>query len=442
MEKIDDRDSSIVFSEPLLGRDWSDWGGSQEYQNTTSLTRTMGANAKITFYGTSIAVYGTISTDSIDSGTTSDYSIDGGSETTYTTSPTKQTQYQVKFFESSTLNPGRHTLEVINKTPRGWFWLDYFLVANSTTVSSSTTSSSTSIGLSSITSSSPISTRSPSTTTVVFTPAFTSSTDADTPVTDSSSPSHHKGPNAGVIVGSVFGGLFGLVFLLALIWIVRRKLADRYADQAAAIPTDAAIPSPTSKGFAPAHQSYGSRTIAGYEIPVSPTVMAQVHHQREQSSKQQQQLQHSRYGSNVSTSNVYPFSPAAGLAQQAYHPNAAHTGQRGQVPVSPYIASAPQYHPQPHGRQHSMALPPRVNTPLSSHSYSNSTGGGVGAAYSPRHSGQGANPGVYGPNNGTNATEQVRGRYGGQGVIDSAPSDNSLSTAYPGPPPGLSDPRT
>lgn len=50
-KRIDDQDSSIVYSKPLLGHDWTTHGGAKEYMSTTSLTRTKGASAKITFSG-------------------------------------------------------------------------------------------------------------------------------------------------------------------------------------------------------------------------------------------------------------------------------------------------------------------------------------------------------------------------------------------------------
>jgi hypothetical protein len=53
MEKIDDRDNSVVYSQPLLGSDWSNWGDPNDYQGTASLTRTEGANAQVTFNGES-----------------------------------------------------------------------------------------------------------------------------------------------------------------------------------------------------------------------------------------------------------------------------------------------------------------------------------------------------------------------------------------------------
>ncbi|KAJ3575816.1 hypothetical protein NP233_g851 [Leucocoprinus birnbaumii] len=385
----------------------------------------MGASAKIAFYGTSITVYGTVSANNVDDGTKSAYSIDGGIGSTYTTSPTKSTQYQVKFFQSPTLSPGRHTLEITNESPGGWFWLDYVLVANSTapsssSVSSSSAATSTSTASVSLTSSTPTFTP-PSTVTVAYTPSFTPSTDADEAAADTNV-HHHKGPNAGPIVGAVFGTMFGLVLLGVLIWFVRRKMEDRYANEAAAIPDEAAILPPTSKAAQGLSKSPGSRPNSGYDIPISPSTMVQVHHQHQAS--YHQQSQHSRYGSNVSASGVYPFSPAGGNAQQAYHSNPTSAGQR----APPFMGNPQQgYHqPQPHGRQNSLGLPPRVPRPLSSHNYSNSTGG-VSLGYNPYQHGQ-ANLGVHGPQGPLSASAS---EYN-QGVSGSRPSSPLV---YPGVPP-------
>jgi hypothetical protein len=55
--------------------------------------------------------------------------------------------------------------------------------------------------------------------------------------------SDHYDPPAGVVLGAIFGTILGIALLGTILWLIRRKLADRYADQAAIIPTFAANPS-------------------------------------------------------------------------------------------------------------------------------------------------------------------------------------------------------
>ncbi|KAF9453189.1 hypothetical protein P691DRAFT_720378, partial [Macrolepiota fuliginosa MF-IS2] len=143
MTRIDDRDSSVVYSRPTLGYHWASFGGPDEYLSTTSLTRTKGANAKITFSGSSIAVYGTVSGMGVDSeGTTSQYIIDASPPVSYTSKPAKDAQHSVKFFQSAQLTPGKHTLEIVNESEGGWLWLDFFAVTSAAGASSAVSANS------------------------------------------------------------------------------------------------------------------------------------------------------------------------------------------------------------------------------------------------------------------------------------------------------------
>ncbi|KXN82835.1 hypothetical protein AN958_02109 [Leucoagaricus sp. SymC.cos] len=409
-QRIDDRDSSVSYSKPILGSEWSKFGGPKEYMGTASLTRTKGANAKITFSGTSIAVYDTVLATSVDFGTTSQSRADGNVGTEYTTNPTTEAQYGVEFFQSSSLSPSQYTLEAVNEPRNGWFWLDYFIVAGPDSTTASMTSASTSASSTLSATSTPSTPSSHSATSSCFTistplaptgvvddASKTTPTSTPSSLTDSNT-SRSSGPPAGVIVGAIFGGMFGLVLLLTLIWLVHRKLANRYADAASAIPMDAPIPSPSSKvaqGLASTHKPQDSRVVSSYEIPSTPGAMAQMH-------------QHTRYGSSTSNPNVYPFSPAV---QHTYHQNVV--GQRGPAP-SPYM-EVQQHNQQQHGHP-----PSKTST-------------GVNSGYSPHLQSVGAN-------------EQTGYGYGGQAGVSSyhgsCGSDASLPSLYPGLPPGLSGPRT
>ncbi|XP_006462480.1 hypothetical protein AGABI2DRAFT_193616 [Agaricus bisporus var. bisporus H97] len=321
--RIDDQDKSIDYSQPLLGvgsKDWLNNGGSNEYMNTTSLTHKKGASAKLTFTGSSVAVYGTVSSLSDDSGTSSQYSIDGSTSGIYTTKPAKDAQYSVRFFQSNTLKHGQHTLEVVNETKDGWLWLDYFVVSedgsNSTSTTASTTAASTTSSTSAVPSTSftpppdilPSTTPSHSMSTVYVSTPDPSTTASSEDISDPTGGSrHHDGPPAGVILGGTFGSIFGILFIAIIIWIVRRKLADRFADEAAAIPVSAP-------------QSPSNTYKFAYSPPRAPSPnpsMIQDHRGYEPNTP-------------VRASKGYPFGTAAGGVQTSYYQNHAP-----QSPLSP-----------------------------------------------------------------------------------------------------------
>ncbi|KAJ3511826.1 hypothetical protein NLJ89_g3873 [Agrocybe chaxingu] len=122
--RIDDGDSSVLFSNHSRN-DWVRGGGLNEYLETTTGSRKSGANARISFFGSSIAVYGTI-------GTTqgpiaiSAYSIDDGPEIIFTAPNVTWNLYHQLFFRSPTLRKKNHTLLIMNKVDFGLLWLDYF----------------------------------------------------------------------------------------------------------------------------------------------------------------------------------------------------------------------------------------------------------------------------------------------------------------------------
>ncbi|EAU87906.1 hypothetical protein CC1G_01553 [Coprinopsis cinerea okayama7 len=126
--RIDDRDPSIAYSQPAQGHHWTDQGSSTSYGGTLRLTRTRNANARVTFEGTSIQVYGLISPSGTGEVPISNYAIDNLPTVMYTAAPNSQTQSQVLFFDSGPLSPGTHTLIVSNQREGAFFWLDSFVI--------------------------------------------------------------------------------------------------------------------------------------------------------------------------------------------------------------------------------------------------------------------------------------------------------------------------
>ncbi|KDR69934.1 hypothetical protein GALMADRAFT_230300 [Galerina marginata CBS 339.88] len=159
--KLDDRDSSIVY----LSR-WHHGGVKAEFDKTTTYNGDPGSTAKLTFDGTSVAVFGTISPKKSDSiAPISSYSIDGAAPVEFKAAQTPDTQYSQQFFQSPTLPAGQHTLIITNKLHSDPTFLDFFLVDGNTiaptppppqptSASSSTTSSGASSSSSSLSNSS------------------------------------------------------------------------------------------------------------------------------------------------------------------------------------------------------------------------------------------------------------------------------------------------
>lgn len=298
--------------------------------------------------GSSIGVYGTISPLSVaTSGTRSQYVIDGGPAVSYTTSPTKDTQYGFRLFQSSSLNPGDHTLEVTNESDGGWLWLDYFIVTTANTTGASGMNSVASM-TGNLTATAPVASPPPA---ASITPQLSlgipdsngsqpktvtrvvagASNDVNPAPTATPSPldsfsgaraSNH--PPAGAIIGGTLGGVLGILVLIALIWCLRRKLADRFADEAATIPSSnpPLTTPPNGRNFPRPNQVRGSLVVAPPDPLGGPL-------------RQNMSQVHNRYGSN--TSGVYPFVPGAVAEpqfQQGPSPGARMSTQQSYRPSS------------------------------------------------------------------------------------------------------------
>ncbi|EAU85417.1 hypothetical protein CC1G_07111 [Coprinopsis cinerea okayama7 len=122
---FDDTDPAISY----LG-DWEPAGGPDEYESTTIWTNTPGASAQITFMGTGISVFGTITRQDLFSAPISRYQLDNDSSMAaqYIGQQTVDAQYRVRFFSVTSLKPGVHTLTITNESDKGQLFLDYFEV--------------------------------------------------------------------------------------------------------------------------------------------------------------------------------------------------------------------------------------------------------------------------------------------------------------------------
>ncbi|KAF5321663.1 hypothetical protein D9619_000077 [Psilocybe cf. subviscida] len=137
---IDDTDPSIVWTGSWVP-DMNPQ--SPAYNHTASGSKHGGDTALVTFTGTSITVYGTI-THGISTSKTplSTYTVDDSPMSGSSNPPRPTTNlYRQQFFESPTLPYGTHKLNVtvVTTTDTG-LWLDYFVVA--TGMDSNTTSDS------------------------------------------------------------------------------------------------------------------------------------------------------------------------------------------------------------------------------------------------------------------------------------------------------------
>ncbi|PPQ95027.1 hypothetical protein CVT25_000490 [Psilocybe cyanescens] len=261
---LDDRDSSIDYSSG-----WSKAGSSLEFNRTTTWSVVSGSTAKVTFQGTSIGVYGTISAKQRRSvAPVSEYSIDGGSQVEFTPTQAARAQYSQLFFQSPVMSDGAHTLIITNKLASADpLFLDFMFVLNtspdssatgalptlssavpgsstssgsisSSTSASSSSSSSTSSSASS-TSSTVSSTSSTSLNTITVTTFESQSSSSPTGVADNANNNAGaddvgaaKKSNAGAIVGGVFAGIIVLAFLVFgfFYWNRRRQRRNSFMD--------------------------------------------------------------------------------------------------------------------------------------------------------------------------------------------------------------------
>jgi len=123
---LDDRDPSVEYS-----GHWSNIGNSGDNvnMNTLKLTRVQGARAIVRFEGTAITVLGHLSPRGTGDTPESSYILDGATVGSYTGAPHSSRATNAEFFRSRTLEPGPHTLVIVNDAEDAYFWLDAFRIA-------------------------------------------------------------------------------------------------------------------------------------------------------------------------------------------------------------------------------------------------------------------------------------------------------------------------
>ncbi|EFI27464.1 hypothetical protein CC1G_15499 [Coprinopsis cinerea okayama7 len=123
---LDDRHPALVYSSG-----WSRSGDPEEYRETTSWTRTVGATVTVQFTGSRIVVFGTLSEGELPSST---YRVDNGPISVFTPNRMFTMRYRSQFYDSGALAPGTHTLVITNQTedPDDFLYLDYLEVYRDT----------------------------------------------------------------------------------------------------------------------------------------------------------------------------------------------------------------------------------------------------------------------------------------------------------------------
>ncbi|ESK97329.1 hypothetical protein Moror_17760 [Moniliophthora roreri MCA 2997] len=121
MEQVDDRDPRIIYS-----GNWGQWGSTDEYNSTTSYTKSGNASFSFTFNGTYIAVYGTLN----NKGTRDSFTIftlDNVVHSIFASQRTHRTVNQV-MYSSPEFTNGEHNLLVRNLVEQGMTYIDYLQV--------------------------------------------------------------------------------------------------------------------------------------------------------------------------------------------------------------------------------------------------------------------------------------------------------------------------
>ncbi|TFK26134.1 hypothetical protein FA15DRAFT_733747 [Coprinopsis marcescibilis] len=145
--RIDDSEPVIAYSQPEKGHHWTQHLYETAYNKTLHLTRTRGASARFKFegggyslaqsvprltpiwyIGVAIAVYGHLNDESFED-PVSRYSVDDGPTSIY--APSLRTERsQVLFFHSGALDPGNHTLFIVNEREGAFLWIDSFVITH------------------------------------------------------------------------------------------------------------------------------------------------------------------------------------------------------------------------------------------------------------------------------------------------------------------------
>ncbi|KAH9899476.1 hypothetical protein C8Q73DRAFT_787355 [Cubamyces lactineus] len=200
---IDDNDTNAIdYQNPSL---WDHQLGRQNVQGGTFTEGFTNAVAKFTFNGTEVMVYGVATPPPEKNNTlppSVTFSIDGGSSNQVSNPTVKTSQYSYPFYDSKSLSPGEHTLQIlVNNGDENWpFILDYiqYIPLPSSTGSESQSVSGTS---------------------------STASATAPAVAGNSSTKSNH----VGAIVGGVIAGVVGLGMLAFAIWFYLFRLRRRDA---------------------------------------------------------------------------------------------------------------------------------------------------------------------------------------------------------------------
>ncbi|KAH9939377.1 uncharacterized protein BXZ73DRAFT_99580 [Epithele typhae] len=128
---VDDYNPSVQYS--------PNWIATEQLPTEVDGTRhgaaAAGLTATLSFKGTGIQVVGVLEPTGANGQPTTQYAIDGQVVDTYTApyTPDGQTTFNVTFFSKNDLSSEDHTLVITNMNGQSptLFWLDYFLVENS-----------------------------------------------------------------------------------------------------------------------------------------------------------------------------------------------------------------------------------------------------------------------------------------------------------------------
>ncbi|KAF9453190.1 hypothetical protein P691DRAFT_771724 [Macrolepiota fuliginosa MF-IS2] len=232
---VDDRDPSITYGSASSGVNvWSQQGTNDEFMNTTTYTTVVGASAEITFSGALIAVYGTVTSTGLRTqpgDPTTQYFLDSDTPLSYQAQPTNGVQKQVRFYQSSPLSSGPHTLRIVVQSP-GDFWLDYIVINGSVSTG-------------------PIDSTASSSSSQTSTHPLPTSTSASMP---------QSGSTTGLIISGALAGLFGLILLLLLAWCIRQRLYGKRSEKLQIT----SFHLPTSPPQSPMNQSSGSQIMTPF----------------------------------------------------------------------------------------------------------------------------------------------------------------------------------
>ncbi|KAF9457149.1 hypothetical protein BDZ94DRAFT_264913 [Collybia nuda] len=204
-QNVDDRDPRVVYS-----GSWVLGGVDQEFNRTTHGTVAGGSQARFTFNGSSVTVYGTITNEPVGGivlPPSSTYSIDGSTNATFNPVPTS-IQYRQIFYQSPVLQNTQHVLVITSLVSNSVLWLDFFQVGTVDTPPPSTSVLPSTISVTNH--------PQPSSTRSLPPAAPTASTKED----DTSVP-------AGVIIGGVIGSLVLVALMAIVIWVALRRRAPQ-----------------------------------------------------------------------------------------------------------------------------------------------------------------------------------------------------------------------